>query len=82
MPANYKSIIEEEIDRLFNHPDAARINPVTGAVNWAREPIGPQKDAAIKPLLARERFVANGPKDAPACRSLTTTRRITETPEG
>jgi hypothetical protein len=65
MAANFKSIIEREIDLLFDDPDSTRIDPVTGAVNWAREPIGPQKKAAIKPLLAREWFAVYGPPDAP-----------------
>ena len=65
MAASPKSIIEREIDRLFDDPDAAHTNPVNGAINWAREPIGPQKKAAVAPLLAREWFAVYGPPDAP-----------------
>ena len=54
MTTNFKSLIEKEVDRLFGEPDAANINPITGMVNWGNEPIGPQKRAAILPLLARE----------------------------
>jgi hypothetical protein len=65
MTTNFKSLIEKEVDRLFGEPDAANINPITGMVNWGNEPIGPQKRAAILPLLAREWFAVYGPPDAP-----------------
>ena len=65
MTTNFKSLIEKEVDRLFGEPDAANINPITGMVNWGNEPIGPQKRAAILPLLAREWFAVYGPRDAP-----------------
>ena len=65
MAAAFQSIIEKEIDRLFDNPEAAHMNPVNGAINWAREPIEPQKKAAIVPLLAREWFAVYGPPDAP-----------------
>ena len=65
MATNFKSLIEKEVDRLFDDPGAAHMNPVTGAINWAREPIGPQKRHAVLALLAREWLAVNGPPDAP-----------------
>jgi hypothetical protein len=65
MVTKFRSLVMKEVDRLFGKPDAANINPITGMVNWADEPIEPQKRAAIIPLLAREWFAVYGPPDAP-----------------
>ena len=65
MVTKFRSLVRKEVDRLFGEPDAANINPITGMVNWGNEPIGPQKRAAILPLLAREWFAVYGPRDAP-----------------
>lgn len=70
MAINFKSLIEEEVDRQFSevvaeHGDVCTL-PITGAgVVWGVDPIAPQKEYAIFALLAREWFAVNGPPDAP-----------------
>lgn len=55
-----------DVERLFREAsdrfDELRQNPVTGS-RWARgiDPIGPQKRAAYRALMARERFASNNP---------------------
>jgi hypothetical protein len=59
-----------EVDRLFREaPDRLeklRQNPVTGG-RWLRgvDPVGPQKQAAVRALRARDWFARTGPQDAP-----------------
>jgi hypothetical protein len=70
MATNYKSPIEELVDRLFGEIDAKRGDccrlPVTGAdIVRGVDPIAPQKKAAIVALRAQEWFAVNGPRDAP-----------------
>jgi hypothetical protein len=61
---------KNKIDRLFNEAadrfEEERENPVTGS-RWVRgvDPIGPQKQAALRALLAREWFAITGPEGAP-----------------
>jgi hypothetical protein len=70
MASNFKSPIEELVDRLFSELEAKYDeccdNPVTGGgFVWGIDPIEPQKKAAIEALRAREWFAVNGPPDAP-----------------
>ncbi|WOH51228.1 hypothetical protein [Bradyrhizobium sp. sBnM-33] len=70
MEANYKSPIEEVVDRLFSKIKAKRgescRNPVTDAsFVWGLDPIVVQKKKAVAALRAREWFAVNGPRDAP-----------------
>jgi hypothetical protein len=70
MVTNFKSPIEELVDRLFGEIKAKRgeycDNPVTGGgFIWGIDRIGTQKSEAVAALRAREWFVANGPPDAP-----------------
>jgi hypothetical protein len=70
MAANFKSLIETEVDRLFAKIAANRgeccHNPVTaGGFVWGIDSITTQKKEAIVALLAREWFAVNGPSDAP-----------------
>jgi hypothetical protein len=70
MAINFKSPIEELVDRLFSEINAKRgdqcVNPVTGGhFIWGDDPIAPQKSAAVKALRAREWFATNGPPGAP-----------------
>jgi len=67
---NYKSPIDEIVDRLFSEIKAKRgescRNPVTGGgFIWGIDPIAPQKKAAVLALRAQEWFAVNGPRDAP-----------------
>ena len=70
MDTNFKSPVEEQVDRLFSeikvkHGECC-INPVTGAgFVWGIDPIAEQKEDAIVALRAREWFAVNGPSDAP-----------------
>jgi hypothetical protein len=69
MATNFKSPIEELVDRLFCEMDAKRgeccRNPVTGGgFVWGLDPIAPQKKAAVVALRAGEWFAVNGPPDA------------------
>jgi hypothetical protein len=70
MAPNFKSPIEESIDRLFDQIKAKGgeccRNPVTGAsFVWGIDPIATQKKEAIAGLRAQEWFTVNGPPDAP-----------------
>lgn len=70
MASNFKSPIEESVDRLFSEIKAEGgeccDNPVTGGgFVWGLDPIAPQKKAAVVALRAREWFAVNGPPDAP-----------------
>jgi hypothetical protein len=70
MISNSKSLIKNEVDRLFSeidveHGQSCR-NPVNcGGFVWGVDPIAEQKERAIVALLARECFAVNGPPDAP-----------------
>ena len=63
-----ETLIGREVERLFSKNPARSgdhcRNPVTGA-GYVRgaDPIGPQKKAAYRALLAREWFALNGPPD-------------------
>jgi hypothetical protein len=70
MVTNFKSPIEQQVDRLFSeiktkHGECC-VNPVTGTL-FVRgiDSIRTQKKAAIGALRAREWFAVNGPPDAP-----------------
>ena len=70
MATNFKSPVEELVDRLFGEIKAKHgeccDNPVTGGgFVWGIDPIATQKKEAIVRLLAREWFAVNGPPDAP-----------------
>jgi hypothetical protein len=70
MVANYKSPIEEMVDRLFSEIKVKRgeccRNPITGGnFVWGIDPIVVQKKEAVAALRAREWFAVNGPPDAP-----------------
>jgi hypothetical protein len=70
MVTNFKSPIEQQVDRLFSEVKAKRgdccANPVTGTwFQWGIDSIRTQKKAAIAALRAREWFAVNGPPDAP-----------------
>jgi hypothetical protein len=70
MASNFKSPIEEIVERLFSEIKAKGgeccDNPVTGGgFVWGLDPIAPQKKAAVVALRAREWFAVNGPPDAP-----------------
>jgi hypothetical protein len=70
MVTNFKSLIEQEVDRLFSEINAVHgqlcSNPVTsGGFVWGVDPIAPQKRAAVVALRAQEWFAVNGPHDAP-----------------
>jgi hypothetical protein len=70
MVTNFKSLIEQEVDRLFSEIDAVHgqlcRNPVhCGWFVWGVDPIAEQRHHAIAALLAREWFAVNGPPDAP-----------------
>jgi hypothetical protein len=70
MATNFRSPIEELVDRLFGEIKAKGGQccelPVTGArIVWGLDPIAPQKKAAVVALRAREWFAVNGPRDAP-----------------
>src|ERR1700716_4008754 len=70
MATNFKSPIEELVDRLFGEIKAKRgehcDNPVTGGgFIWGIDPIATQKTEAIAALRACEWFAVNGPTDAP-----------------
>jgi len=64
-----KSDLQVEVDRLFRQaPDRYnyfRQNPVTDHGFTADDPIGPQKQAAVRALKAREWFATHAPPDAP-----------------
>jgi hypothetical protein len=67
---NFKSSIEELVDRLFSEIKAKRgqlcVNPVTGGnFVWGIDRISTQKKEAIAALGARQWFAENGPSDAP-----------------
>jgi hypothetical protein len=70
MATNFKSLIENEVDRLFSeidveHGQSCR-NPVNcGGFVWGVDPIAEQRKYAIVALLAREWLAVNGPPDAP-----------------
>ena len=59
------SELEFEVDRLFREaPDRdekSRRNPVTQAGFTDDDPIGPQKRAALRALMAREQFARENP---------------------
>jgi hypothetical protein len=61
--------IKAEVDRHFREaPDRSgyfRRNPVTGSGFTADDPIGPQKQAALRALTSREWFAQHVPSDAP-----------------
>jgi hypothetical protein len=70
MASNFKSPIEEIVDRMFSAIKATRGEcctlPITGAeIVWGLDPIAPQKKAAIVALRAKEWFAVNSPRDAP-----------------
>jgi hypothetical protein len=70
MDTNFKSPVEDQVDRLFGEIKAKHgeccTNPVTGGgFVWGIDPIAEQKEDAIAALLAREWFAVNGPSDAP-----------------
>ncbi|SHG24141.1 hypothetical protein [Bradyrhizobium erythrophlei] len=70
MATNFKSLIENEVDRLFAElnakPGECCDNPVTGGgFVWGLDPIATQKKEAVARLRAREWFALNGPPDAP-----------------
>jgi hypothetical protein len=70
MATNFKSPIEELVDRLFaeikaNHGECCD-NPVTGGgFVWGLDPIATQKKEATAALRAKEWFAVNSPGDAP-----------------
>lgn len=62
--------IEKQVEYLFANADdrreELRFNPVTGALFHGRlDPIGPQKQMAVKALKARAWFASQQPLDAP-----------------
>jgi len=70
MTTNFKSLVEQEVDRRFGEIDAKRGDicrlPITDAgVVWGVDPIAPEKEYAIAALLAREWFAVNSRFDAP-----------------
>jgi hypothetical protein len=70
MATNFKSLIQNEVDRLFSNIKAKRgescDNPVTGGgFVWGIDPIATQKKEAVARLRAREWFALYGPPDAP-----------------
>jgi hypothetical protein len=70
MITNSNSLIEREVDRLFDAIVAPQgqcgNNPVTGGgFVWGLDPIAEQKKDAVVAILAREWFAVNGPPDAP-----------------
>jgi hypothetical protein len=62
--------IKAEVERLFREApdrhDQVRVNPVIGGL-WENgvDPIGPQKQAALRALMAREWFAQHAPPNAP-----------------
>jgi hypothetical protein len=70
MDTNFKSPVEDQVDRLFSEIKAKYgeccTNPVTGGgFVWGIDPITTQKKEAVAALHAREWFAVNGPTDAP-----------------
>ena len=70
MITNSNSLIEREVDRLFDaivapHGQCGN-NPITGGgFVWGLDPIAEQKKDAVVAISAREWFAVNGPPDAP-----------------
>jgi hypothetical protein len=65
-----ETLLGREVERLFNERPKQRgdlfMNPVTGwKFVFGVDPLGPQKKAAHRALLAREYFALYGPDDAP-----------------
>lgn len=63
------SMLEKQVDQMFNALHAVRgdycVNAVTGgAFIWGDDPLKPQKEDAVRALVARNWFAINGPADA------------------
>jgi hypothetical protein len=61
----YKSKIDRLFDEAADRFEQERQNPITGSRFTGIDPIKPQKQAALRALLAREHFAMTGPEDAP-----------------
>jgi hypothetical protein len=66
MTISTQATVERMFSRISHRRGALCQNPVTaGWFVFGEDPIGVQKEAACKALLARDWFAENGPPDAP-----------------